>query len=110
MSDAMDFGTMNATLTKALIALMPAFVVLCASGRRLWRSRSIASALQLLGAASLLAVVMAHICEGLRLFPFMRWGEGASAGHYLDLIAAMFALILLPLGYGFGRRKGGATP
>jgi hypothetical protein len=32
------------------------------------------------------------------LFPFMRWGEEDSAGHYLDLSSAVLGVTLFPLG------------
>jgi len=44
-------------------------------------------------------VVLAHLCEALKLFPSMGWGLSASAGHYLDLGSAVLGLTLFPIGY-----------
>jgi hypothetical protein len=57
------------------------------------------SLLQLLGALGLMLVVLIHIAETLELFPSMHWGDEHSIGHYLDLVSAVVALILFPLGY-----------
>jgi pilus assembly protein TadC len=64
--------------------------------------------LQLFGAAFLLAVILMHVFEALHIFPAMGWGLPNSAGHYLDLASAIFAVTLLPLGFAFDawmRRK-----
>jgi hypothetical protein len=53
----------------------------------------------LLGVGCLVVVVLAHVCERLHLLPWMGWGLEQSAGHYLDLCAAVLALMLLPAGY-----------
>jgi hypothetical protein len=63
------------------------------------RTRDLPDALQLIGAASLLVVVLAHVCEGLHWFPSMQWGEPHSMGHYLDLAGAGLGMTLFPLGY-----------
>ena len=55
--------------------------------------------LQLLGAACLMIVVLAHFCEALGLLPWMGWGLPNSVGHYLDLGSAAFGLTLFPIGY-----------
>ena len=57
------------------------------------------SFLQLLGAGCLMVVVLAHICEALHLFPWMRWGSEHSVGHYLDLWSAVLGFTLFPVGY-----------
>ena len=44
-------------------------------------------------------VVLAHVCESLHLFPFMGWGRRDSAGHYLDLAAALVGVMFLPSGF-----------
>lgn len=61
--------------------------------------RTAASSLQLLGAGCLAVVALAHVCEGVGLFPFMHWGMEHSAGHYLDFTNAVLGLTLFPLGY-----------
>ena len=55
--------------------------------------------LQLLGAASLVMVVLTHVAEAFRIFPAMGWGLPNSAGHYLDLVSAILGCSLLPLGF-----------
>jgi hypothetical protein len=46
-----------------------------------------------------MVVVLAHVSEALRLFPWMHWGLEHSAGHYLDLSGAVLGLTLFPTGY-----------
>ena len=96
---------MNATLLKALLALVPTLFLLTGAILVFLRERGTSALLQLLGAASLVLVVLAHICEGLDLFPAMRWGEEQSAGHYIDLGSAVVALTLFPIGYLFHALK-----
>lgn len=90
---------MNVTLLKALLALVPTLFLLAGAILVFLRERETSSLLQLLGAASLVLVVLAHICEGLDLFPAMRWGEEQGAGHYIDVISAVLGLTLFPIGY-----------
>lgn len=63
------------------------------------REKTVWRFLQLIGAVSLLMVVLAHIAEAFHLFPWMYWGENDSPGHYPDLFSAILGSILLPLGY-----------
>lgn len=63
--------------------------------KKVWRF------LQLVGALSLLVVVLTHVAEAYHFVPWMHWGENDSPGHYLDLFSAILGLILLPLGYLF---------
>jgi hypothetical protein len=84
---------MNVTLIKALVALAAASMMLFWSAVTFSRKQKIFPFLQLLGAGFLMAVVLAHICEGAH----------ASIGHYLDLFSATLGLILFPLGYVFTR-------
>ena len=70
-----------------------------ASWVQFWRRRSIAFLLQVIGAAGLLIVVLSHLAESLGLFPWMGWGLENSPGHYVDLTAAVLALVLFPVGY-----------
>ena len=90
---------MNATLCIALLALAPVSVLLAGSAILFLRARTVASFLQLVGAGCLTMVVLAHICEALRLFPWMHWGREHSVGHYLDLYSAVLGLTLFPVGY-----------
>lgn len=94
MSDAMD-----ATLTKALIALVPALILFSSSMFLFLNVKGLASYLQVLGAGCLLIVVLTHVFEALHLFPWMRWGLEHSVGHYVDLWSAVLGLTLFPLGY-----------
>lgn len=89
---------MNVTLLKALIALVPVAVLLTWSVTVFAKRTSLGSSLQLVGAACLVMVVLAHISEALHVFPSMGWGEEHSIGHYLDLSSAVLGMALLPLG------------
>jgi succinate dehydrogenase/fumarate reductase cytochrome b subunit len=89
---------MNVTLLKALVALVPACLLAFASAVLFSRRKTSCSLLQLLGAGCLVVVVLTHVCEGLRIFPWMRWGAEHSAGHYLDLSSAVLGLTLLAIG------------
>ena len=90
---------MNHIAIKASVALLPVSILF--SGALLTFARRIAASsfLQLLGAGCLLMVALAHLCEGLHWFPWMRWGMEHSAGHYLDLTSAVLGLTLFPVGY-----------
>jgi preprotein translocase subunit SecG len=55
--------------------------------------------LQLIGSVCLLFVVLTHVAESLDIFPAMGWGQPNSTGHYLDLVSAILAAALLPLGF-----------
>ena len=90
---------MNATLTSALIALLPASILLFASWVQFARHGSVAFLLQLIGTVGLMIVVLSHLSEGLDFLPSMGWGLEDSVGHYLDLTAALVAAVLFPLGY-----------
>lgn len=57
------------------------------------------SFLQLVGATGLVAVVLTHVFEGLRVFPRVGWGSEHRFGHYFDLLSAILAVTLFPLGY-----------
>jgi hypothetical protein len=90
---------MNATLVKALAALVPTCLLFAGSVVLFVRRRTITSFLQLLGSACLVVVVLTHVTEALRWFPWMQWGDEASLGHYLDLSSALLGLTLFPVGY-----------
>jgi formate hydrogenlyase subunit 3/multisubunit Na+/H+ antiporter MnhD subunit len=89
---------MNRILLRAMIAFFPICLALVFSVVSFSGKRTIASSLQLFGAACLMLVVVAHICEALGLFPSMRWGLEHSPGHYLDLVSAILGLTLFPVG------------
>jgi hypothetical protein len=90
---------MNATLSKALVALVPAGILFVGSVLLFLRDRSLGSFLQPIGTGCLLVVVLAHICEALHLFPWMHWSSEHGVGHYLDLWSAVLGLTLFPIGY-----------
>lgn len=85
-------------LIRALVALAIGVALLVWSLRRLRRFASIGTLLQVIGAAGMLGVAGAHLCERFRLLAGMGWGEPHSTGHYLDLVSAAVAVTLLPLG------------
>jgi formate hydrogenlyase subunit 3/multisubunit Na+/H+ antiporter MnhD subunit len=91
-----------------MVALFPVCLALLISVVSFSRNRTIASSLQLFGAACLMLVVVAHVCEALGLFPSMRWGQEHSPGHYLDLLSAILGVTLFPVGlfiYVLQRRR-----
>ena len=55
--------------------------------------------LMVFAAGCFIVVVLTHVGEAYALFPSMGWGLKRSAGHYLDLCAAILGLTLLPAGY-----------
>jgi succinate dehydrogenase/fumarate reductase cytochrome b subunit len=85
-------------LSKALVLLVPA-ALLFSYSFVLWKRKARWSSLQLIGSACLVVVVLTHVCEALRLFPWMQWGAEHSVGHYLDLSSAVLGLTLFPAGY-----------
>ena len=90
---------MNDTLLKAFVVLVPAGMMLVGSLALFRRDKTTHPLLQLLGAASLVVVVLTHIFEAVHAFPWMGWGQENSAGHYLDLCSALLAATLFPTGY-----------
>jgi Ca2+/Na+ antiporter len=85
----------------ALAALVPVCMLFAGSAVLFSRGKTVCSFLQLLGAGCLVMVVLTHVSETLRLFPWMHWGLEHSAGHYLDLGSAVLGLTLFPIGYLF---------
>ena len=90
---------MNIPLFKALIALIPVSLLLSGSVIMWLRRKASYQFIQLLGVGCLVVVVLAHVCEALHLFRGMHWGLEHSAGHYLDLTAALLGVALFPVGY-----------
>jgi formate hydrogenlyase subunit 3/multisubunit Na+/H+ antiporter MnhD subunit len=93
------------TLVKALIALVPVCALVVWSVIRFSRARTGSSFLQVLGSGCLVVVVLTHICEALHLFPWMRWGDPHSIGHYLDLSSAVLGVAFVSTGYVFHRLR-----
>ena len=90
---------MNMMFLKALIALLPASLLLSASAILFSRRKAVSTFLQLLGAGGLVVVVLAHVSEAVNLLPWMNWGLQNSVGHYLDLGSAVIGLTSFPIGY-----------
>jgi hypothetical protein len=63
---------MDSTFVKTLIAMVPAGMLLFGSSLGFLKTRSISS-LQLIGAGSVLVVVLTHLCEALNWFPGVHW-------------------------------------
>ncbi len=96
---------MNPTVIRAVVFAVPVSFLFFASAVIFVRRKTAFSLVQFVGAGSLVVVVVAHVCEGLHLFPSMRWGDARSVGHYVDLSAAALGLTLLPTGYLLDRRE-----
>jgi hypothetical protein len=90
---------MSATLVRAVVALVPVCMLFAGAVFFFVTEKSAGSLLQLVGAGCLLAVILTHIFEALRLFPWMQWGVEHSVGHYLDFWSAVLGLTLFPAGY-----------
>jgi len=90
---------MNVELFKALVALLPASLLLAGSVVLWIRAKTLYGFMQLVGAGGIVAVVLAHVCEALQLLPGMHWGFEHSPGHYIDLTAAIVGFTLFPAGY-----------
>ena len=92
---------MNPASLKALLALLPACLLLLGSAITFFRLKTVPLLLQLVGASALVVVVLTHVCEALHLFPGMHWGMEHSVGHYLDLTSAVLGFALFLTGYLF---------
>ena len=90
---------MNSTLVVALVALVPAGMLFFGSAVLFRRTRTAPCLVQFIGACGFIVVILAHLCEGLHLFPWMGWGQERSVGHYIDFTAALDGIILFPTGY-----------
>ena len=90
---------MNVTLLRAIVVFVPGGMLLTGSVALFTRERTIYPLLQLLGAGSLIVVVLTHVFEALHVFPWMGWGLEDSAGHYIDLCSAVLGATFFPLGY-----------
>ena len=90
---------MNPIFTKAIAALVPTGMLLVGSALQFSRRKGTAAIFQLIGAACLMVVIIAHVWEALNWFPWMHWGLEHSVGHYIDLWSAGLGIILFPVGY-----------
>jgi len=78
---------MNPTLSRAVIFAVSVGILLARSLVWLRQARTQSAVFQLVGAGFLAVVVLAHIAEGLPLFPGLGWGRPQSVGHYIDFIS-----------------------
>src|SRR5437762_11707434 len=90
---------MNDAAVKAFVALIPVCALFTGATIIFVRRRSMSSFLQLVGATGLVAVVLTHVFEGLRVVPRMGWGSQHSVGHYLDVSCAIVVVTLFSLVY-----------
>jgi hypothetical protein len=90
---------MDAALFKSFAASVPICLLFAGSVITCARRGSAPSILQVVGAAGIMVVGVAHMCEALHVLPWMGWGEEHSMGHYLDLAGAVLGATLFPLGY-----------
>jgi hypothetical protein len=86
---------MEATLT-CVAASVPAGALLVGSIVSCFQRKTVASILQLMGAAFLMIAVIAQVCEALRLFPRMGWID-ESIG-FLELVSGLLGVVAFPLG------------
>jgi hypothetical protein len=90
---------MNDAALKSFVALVPACLLFAGAAIICLPRKSTSSIFQLLGAAALVIVVLAHVFEALRVFSRMGWGSQTSVGHYLDLLCAILGVTLFSHGY-----------
>jgi hypothetical protein len=100
---------MNITLLKTLVVLLPACMLLFGSAILFSRAKSVSSFLQLLGAGSLVLVILTHIFEAFQLFPWIHWGLSIAL-----VITSIFQVPFLvsrcfPLDICFMRLQSGLT-
>ena len=94
---------MTRTLLVAVVIGVPILLLCVLAVRRLATAPTWTNTFTVLGAGSLLVMVLTHIAEAFNLFPAMGWGQRHSVGHYLDLlsvyagIAFLVAAALCPL-------------
>jgi len=79
--------------------MAPASALLSGSAVLFYKSKTVSSLLQLVGAGCIVLVVLTHVSEAFQLFPSMDWGQEHSIGHYLDFWSALLGLSLFPIGY-----------
>lgn len=90
---------MSSTLIRALVLAVPICGLVGWSVVLVVRQRSRFTILQLVGAGFLFVTVLAHVWEGLGIFPFMGWGRRDSVGHYLDLSSTCLGVTLVVVGW-----------
>jgi len=80
---------------KGVLALASTSVLLPVSVARLWRGRSLASALQAFGIGCFAIVAATHVFEEFSVLPALGWGRADSVGHFIDLTAALLGVALV---------------
>src|SRR5262245_22742248 len=81
---------MNLTLLKALVVLVPGVMLLTGSVALFRRHKTTDALLQVLGAGSLVVVVLTHLLEALHAFPSMGWGR-RTASVITSICAVLFS-------------------
>jgi hypothetical protein len=92
-------NAVNGTLIKSFLALSSVSAILLGSAASFFKTRTTWYLLPLLGAGCLIMVVLAHMAEAQRVFPWMGWGQERSIGHYLDFFSAVLGMTLFPIEY-----------
>jgi zinc transporter ZupT len=87
---------MNVPLLKALVALVPTCLLFSGALVLFSRGKTLSAFLQAFGAGCLVMVVLTHVSEALRLFPWMHRGRELSVGHFLDFGSAVLGLTYFP--------------
>ena len=87
-------------LLKSLLALAVALALFAGATTSVFSPRERRNTWLALDGICFAVVALAHLFEGLRLFPEAGWGEPRSFGHYVDLSAAILGLVFLVLAAG----------
>ena len=74
---------MNPTFANPIAALVPTGMLLFGSAVQFSRRKGTAALFQLVGAADLVVVIIAHLCEALGWLPWMHWGLRIASGIIL---------------------------
>jgi hypothetical protein len=83
------------TLSKAILAGSGVTVLITYAIATFRRTKQLSAGLLGLGAVFLMIVVVTHVAEALRLWPWMHWGQPTSPGHYLDLASAVHGVVFV---------------
>ncbi len=100
---------MSAAVLKGLLALVAACVFLGVSLALFLTRRAVASTLQALGLLCFGVMALTHAFEVFGIFPTLGWGQPRSAGHYIDLIAALSGVVLTVAGFALRQRRVGIS-
>jgi len=82
----------NATILKGLLALVGACVFLGVAVSLLVTRRSFGSVLLALGLGCFGVMALTHVFEAFSILPALGWGKPHSAGHFIDLVAALLGV------------------